>query len=447
MTAAASNDQSAHDVASKAGTTVLEDNAGAVQQQQQQQRGSKELHIAPMLNYSTREFSQLMRILSKHLTLWTEMVVDETVAHSPNLDEHLAYDESQHPIVCQIGGNSPELCGEATSIVMERCGYDEINLNIDCPSERVSGKREFGACLMKKAELAKQIIAEMQANAPLSESRVSVKCRIGVDEWDDLEFAADFIRTLQPVCSRFYLHARKCVLGGLMNARQNRSVPPLNYPRVYALCDMFPDCQFWINGGIRTLEEAKLIAHGWNFGCGSISSDNNENGAQYQKEEQNSNHQVPCAICNLPYGSCTQPPVIAPFNLKGCMMGRAAMDDPCLFNNADKYFFDEEKIHAQPGGRFWPNIVSGWRRHIQEGAVIVTKGSHLNIPRQKLPMSKIIAQYVPRFMAQNRSIQNSHLLVQMRTMWRMSEAKMARTRRRQKAKRKGTRRGPKCHRR
>ena len=226
MTAAASNDQSAHDVASKAGTTVLEDNAGAVQQQQQQQqqRGSKELHIAPMLNYSTREFRQLMRILSKHLTLWTEMVVDETVAHSPNLDEHLAYDESQHPIVCQIGGNSPELCGEATSIVMERYGYDEINLNIDCPSERVSGKREFGACLMKKAELAKQIIAEMQANAPLSESRVSVKSRIGVDEWDDLEFAADFIRTLQPVCSRFYLHARKCVLGGLMNARQNRSV-------------------------------------------------------------------------------------------------------------------------------------------------------------------------------------------------------------------------------
>lgn len=340
MTAAASNDQSlssepAH-VVSKAGIAVLKDNAV---QQQQQQHGSKELHIAPMLNYSTREFRQLMRILSKHLTLWTEMVVDETVAHSPNLDEHLAYDESQHPIVCQIGGNSPELCGEATSIVLERYGYDEINLNIDCPSERVSGKREFGACIMQKAELAKQIIAEMQANAPSSASRVSVKCRIGVDEWDDLEFAADFIRTLQPVCNRFYLHARKCVLGGLMNARQNRSVPPLNYPRVYALCDMFPDCQFWINGGIRTLEEAKLIAHGWKFGCGSITSDDDESGAQYHKEEQNC-HQVPCAICNLPYGSCTQPPVIAPINLKGCMMGRAAMDDPCLFHNADKYFFD-----------------------------------------------------------------------------------------------------------
>lgn len=333
MTASASNDQ-VH-LVSKAGAAVLDDNSGAVQQQQQ--HGSKELHIAPMLNYSTRELRQLMRILSKHLTLWTEMVVDETLAHSPNLDEHLAYDESQHPIVCQIGGNSPELCGKATSIVLERYGYDEINLNIDCPSERVSGKREFGACLMKKAELAKQIVGEMQTNAPSSASKVSVKCRIGVDEWDDLEFAADFIRTLRPVCNRFYLHARKCVLGGLMSARQNRSVPPLNYPRVYALCDMFPDCQFWINGGIRTLEAAKRIAYGWDGGCSSIANDYNENGARYQQKC----HQVPCTLCNLPYGSCTQPPVIAPNNLRGCMVGRAAMDDPCLFYNADKYFFDK----------------------------------------------------------------------------------------------------------
>ena len=305
-------------------------------------KNSKELHIAPMLNYSTREFRQLMRILSKRLTLWTEMVVDETVAHAPKLDEHLAYDESQHPIVCQIGGNSPQSCGEATSIVLERYGYDEVNLNIDCPSERVSGKREFGACLMKKAELAKQIVAEMQANAPSSASKVSVKCRIGVDEWDDLEFAAEFIRALQPVCQRFYLHARKCVLGGLMNARQNRSVPPLNYPRVYALCDMFPDCLFWINGGIRTLEEAKLIAYGWKGGCSSINNNEYENGGRYQEEEEEHPcHQVPCALCNLPFGSCTQPPVIAPFNLKGCMMGRAAMDDPCLFYNADRYYFGE----------------------------------------------------------------------------------------------------------
>jgi tRNA-dihydrouridine synthase A len=297
--------------------------------------GNKELHIAPMLNYSTREFRQLMRILSTRLTLWTEMVVDETIAHATKLDEHLAYDDMQHPIVCQIGGNSPRLCGKATSIVLERYGYDEVNLNIDCPSERVSGRREFGACLMKKAKLAREIVGEMQANAPPS-AFVSVKCRIGVDDWDSLDFAADFIRTLQPVCQRFYLHARKCVLGGIMNARQNRSVPPLDYPRVYALCDMFPDCHFWINGGIRTLEEARLIVYGWKGGCSTICDAEND----ANRKQQNC-HQVPCAICNLPYGSCTQPPVVAPSNLRGCMLGRAAMDDPSLFYNADKYFFGE----------------------------------------------------------------------------------------------------------
>lgn len=306
---------------------------------QHQRHVNKELHIAPMLNYSTREFRQLIRILSERVTLWTEMVVDETVAHSPNLDEHLAYDSTQHPIVCQIGGNSPQLCGKATSIVLEQFGYDEVNLNIDCPSERVSGKREFGACLMKKAELARRIVAEMQTNAPSLASKVSVKCRIGVDDLDDLEFAAEFIRTLQPVCQRFYLHARKCVLGGLMNARQNRSVPPLNYPRVFSLCHMFPDCLFWINGGIKSIDEARMIAYGWNGGCKSIDAD--------AKDAHQVNHQVPCTLCNLPYGSCTQPPVVAPANLRGVMMGRAAMDDPCLFYNADKYFFNEPSNPCQ----------------------------------------------------------------------------------------------------
>ncbi|KAL7537469.1 hypothetical protein ACHAXR_007842 [Thalassiosira sp. AJA248-18] len=284
-----------------------------------------------MLNYSTREFRQLLRILSKRAVLWTEMVVDETVQHASNLDDHLAYDEEQHPIICQIGGNSPDLCGRATSVVLEQYGYDEVNLNIDCPSERVSTKREFGAILMKKAQLAADIVREMQSSADAAalqtpSTKVSVKCRIGVDDLDDLEFAADFIRTLRPVCRRFYLHARKCVLNGLMNARQNRSVPPLNYPRVYDLCRMFPDCEFWINGGIRTLEDAKLIAYGSNL----------------NEDKHLHRHIVPCKLCNMPNGSCIEPPLPAPANLRGCMMGRAAMDDPCLFYDVDRYFYGEK---------------------------------------------------------------------------------------------------------
>mmetsp|Transcript_25538 Transcript_25538/g.43599 ORF Transcript_25538/g.43599 Transcript_25538/m.43599 type:complete len:533 (+) Transcript_25538:139-1737(+) len=310
----------------------------------QVEQHKKELHIAPMLNYSTREFRQLLRILSRRAVLWTEMVVDETVAHVSNLDEHLGFEPNTHPIVCQIGGNSPELCGGATSVVLEKYGYDECNLNIDCPSERVSGKREFGAVLMKKAELAKEIVKEMQnkANIPANgtssnNNKVSIKCRIGVDDLDDLEFAAQFIETLQPVCKRFYLHARKCVLNGLMNARQNRSVPPLNYPRVYDLCRMFPDCDFWINGGIKKLEDARHIAYGTRV---TAFSEDEENDAK--KCDAQNLHQVPCQLCSIPNGSCIEPPTVAPSNLRGVMMGRAAIDDPCLFHDVDRYFFNED---------------------------------------------------------------------------------------------------------
>jgi tRNA-dihydrouridine synthase A len=283
----------------------------------------KELHIAPMLHVSTREFRALLRILSKRAVLWTEMIVDETLAYAENREEHLA-SPSVPPkdAVCQIGGNSPELCGQAAALVAAY-GYKEVNLNIDCPSERVSGQREFGACLMKKAQLSKQILQAMATSSPLP---VSVKCRVGVDQWDDLEFAAAFIQALQPVCRRFYLHARKCVLGGVCNARANRSVPPLNYPRVYQLCRRFPDCQFWINGGIRSIQEAKRILQGREGPCCSLVKDG---------------HAVPCDLCNLPYGSCCEPPARAPSNLRGCMMGRAAFDHPCLFWDVDRSFYGE----------------------------------------------------------------------------------------------------------
>ncbi len=214
-------------------------------------RQDKELHIAPMLDYSKREFRKLFSILSTRLVLWTDMVVDETVAHSETLDDILEPDRDLPNVqICQIGGNSPDLCGNATRVVELEYGYDEVNLNIDCPSDRVSGEREFGAALMKKVETAYNVLESMENSK--TNKPVSIKCRIGVDDFDDLEFICGFIEQLQPVCRRFYLHARKCVLNGLFSARQNRSVPPINYPRVYALCRRFPDVDIWINGGIRS---------------------------------------------------------------------------------------------------------------------------------------------------------------------------------------------------
>ena len=305
----------------------------------------KELHIAPMLNYSTREFRQLFRILSSQLILWTEMVVDDTIANATNLDAHLGYDVNTNAcsttssnktrrLVCQIGGSAPELCGPAAAVVCLQYQYHEINLNVDCPSDRVtSGQREFGASLMKQATRTANVLQSMQQHVG-TEKHVSIKCRIGVDEWDSLEFMVKFIQTLQPVCRRFYLHARKCILGGRMNARQNRSVPPLNYPRIYELCRLFPDCDFWINGGIHTLKHAKQIVYG-TIHNNTDTHCNNGNHAERKPLQ----HSVPCSLCAAPYGSCIAPPSRVPHNLRGCMMGRAAMEDPCLFADVDRYFY------------------------------------------------------------------------------------------------------------
>lgn len=302
-------------------------------------RKAKSLHIAPMLNYSNREFRQLLRILTKKAVLWTEMVVDSTIANAKNLEDHLGYDSTQHPIICQIGGNDPEMCGKAT-VVIERYGYDAIDLNIDCPSSRVSGDFEFGAVLLKKVDTAMAVVKAMKENSS-NNLPISIKTRVGVDDLDDLDFIAGFIKKMTPVCKRFFIHARKCILSGLMNARQNRSVPPLNYPRVYELCKLFPDCEFWINGGIHTLKEAKLISYGLitlnhSHSCAYV----DELQSQSDRQQQ---HSVPCSLCNTKNGSCTSPPIVAPSNLMGCMLGRAAIDDPCMFFDTDVYFYGEKE--------------------------------------------------------------------------------------------------------
>ena len=286
----------------------------------------KELHVAPMLDYSKREFRKLFSILSTRLVVWTDMVVDETIAHTERLEDILERDKDlPNKQICQIGGNSDELCGKATQVVELIYGYDEVNLNIDCPSDRVSQEREFGAILMKNIDKAYTVLESMQNNISSDrKTHISIKCRVGVDDWDDLDFISNFIERLFPVCKRFYLHARKCVLNGLFSARQNRSVPPINYPRVYALCRKFPNVEFWINGGIKNLVQAKKICYG---------SRNPDHCHDYHFE-------LPCSQCQLPHGSCMVPPYeVVPSNLRGCMLGRVAIDNPSIFWDADRYFY------------------------------------------------------------------------------------------------------------
>ena len=263
------------------------------------------------------------------------MMVDETLVHTPNLDSHLQFDKRLHPMICQIGGRSPQDCAEATRRV-QSYGFSHVNLNIDCPSSRVAGKRQFGAVLMKieQRDTTRQVIESMvsaaaaaAADSSCSSSCISIKTRVGIDNDDSLDFIHEFITDMvQMGCRYFVLHARKCLLGGLLTPAQNRLVPPLNYPRVYALCRAFPECTFVLNGGIPGLQQAKALV---------------VDGAPLQDEQ--GEHSVPCPICNVPNGSCTAPPDVVPPNLKGCMMGRAAMDNPSLFWDVDRYFYGSEK--------------------------------------------------------------------------------------------------------
>eukprot|EP00978_Attheya_sp_CCMP212_P008346 scaffold19638_cov48-Attheya_sp.AAC.1 len=336
----------------------------------------KELHIAPMLDVSTREFRQLMRILSKRSIIWTEMVVDETLAFCEDPDHHLGLDEETGPLICQLGGNHATWSGAAVRLICERYSqYTELNFNMDCPSQRVSGQRQFGAVLMKQVDTAIHVLQEMKTQAAsccFSEGStgktngriiISVKTRIGIDDWDDWDFLVSFISRLTHVCQRFYMHGRKCLLQGL-NPAQNRSVPPLNYPWVYRLCHLFPHCDFYLNGGIHTLRDAKCIAYGTALPVSpplsSLSSpsllipsphpssahgdnDTNRSTCRSWNRDRMEEHQVPCQVCQTSNGSCTAPPLEAPGNLRGVMMGRAAMDDPAQFWDVDRYMFGDDK--------------------------------------------------------------------------------------------------------
>ena len=202
-------------------------------------QGEKSLHIAPMIRVSNREFRQLIRILSKRCVLWTEMVVDETIYYCSRsksstpgainrekVDIHLDYDKSiEHPIVCQIGGINPVHTAFTSKLVTEEYCYDEVSLNMGCPSDRVSGKG-FGAVLMKQGDRACELVRSLRENC--RNVPISVKLRIGVDDDEEFEFIRNLIQRLHVAgCDKFYMHARKVHLKGL-NPAQNRIVPPVS---------------------------------------------------------------------------------------------------------------------------------------------------------------------------------------------------------------------------
>ena len=204
-----------------------------------------------MMEWTDRHCRFFHRQLSRHALLYTEMVTSAAIIHGKR-EKLLGFDPAEHPVALQIGGSDPRQLAEAARIG-EAFGYDEINLNVGCPSDRVQAGR-FGACLMAEPALVAECVAAMRAAVSVP---VTVKCRIGIDDQDSEADLSRFVETVAGAgCATFIVHARKAWLHGL-SPRENRDVPPLDYERVRRLKASRPDLAIILNGGIKTVDEAK----------------------------------------------------------------------------------------------------------------------------------------------------------------------------------------------
>ncbi len=210
------------------------------------------LAVAPMMDWTDRHCRYFHRLLSPSARLFTEMVTTGAIIHGDK-PRHLDFSREEHPVVLQLGGGDPDDLTRSAEIA-QQWGYDEVNLNVGCPSDRVQ-KNKIGACLMLEPELVRQCISAMMASVDIP---VSVKCRLGVDEHDSYDDLHKFIETVaQSGCEQFIVHARKAWLHGL-SPKANREVPSLKYEWVYKLKKDMPELGITINGGIRDLDAVRI---------------------------------------------------------------------------------------------------------------------------------------------------------------------------------------------
>ena len=211
----------------------------------------RRLAVAPMLDWTDRHERFFLRLITRRALLYTEMISTGALLYGDRLG-FLAFDRVEHPVAFQLGGSEPKALVECARLV-ENQGYDEVNLNCGCPSERVRLGR-FGACLMAEPELVAICVRAMRRAVSIP---VTVKTRVGVDEHDSYDDLARFVRTVADAgCETFIVHARKAWLKGL-SPKQNREVPPLRYDMVRRLKEDFPRLAIILNGGIKTLEQVR----------------------------------------------------------------------------------------------------------------------------------------------------------------------------------------------
>jgi tRNA-U16,U17-dihydrouridine synthase len=206
--------------------------------------------VAPMMDWTDRHCRYFYRLMSKQAQLYTEMITSKAILHGDK-KRLLDYHKDEHPLVLQLGGSDPSEMAQCAKISQD-WGYDEVNINAGCPSDRVQSG-SFGACLMNTPQVVAQCVEAMKQASDLP---ITLKSRIGVDDMESYEELANFITTVEQAgCDTFIIHARKAWLKGL-SPKENRTVPPLNYDWVYQIKQDFPELTIGINGGINCLEDA-----------------------------------------------------------------------------------------------------------------------------------------------------------------------------------------------
>lgn len=213
---------------------------------------NRRFSTAPMMDWSNKHCRYFWRLLTKESLLYTEMVTTGAVIHGDR-QRFLDYNDIEHPLALQLGGSDPKQLAQCARYAQE-WGYDEVNLNVGCPSDRVQNNR-IGACLMDSPDLVADCIKAMQDACDID---VTIKHRIGIDDLDSYEHLHHFVKTVAATgCKTFIVHARKAILSGL-SPKENREIPPLQYPLVYRLKHDFPELEIIINGGIQTHADIAL---------------------------------------------------------------------------------------------------------------------------------------------------------------------------------------------
>lgn len=275
---------------------------------------NRKLSIAPMMGHTDQHFRYFMRIISPHALLYTEMITTGALIHGDR-QRFLEHNSAEHPLAIQLGGSDPEALATC-AVIAEEAGYDEVNLNVGCPSDRVqSGK--FGACLMAEPELVAASVAKMSQRVNIP---ITVKTRIGIDDKDSYEELTAFIDCVQEAgCNSFIVHARKAWLNGL-SPKENREIPPLQYTSVYQLKKDFPKLEFIINGGFTTQDSIV---------------------EQY-------------------------------VHVDGVMVGRAAYQNPYLLARLEAILFD---VETQPASRY--EILEKFMQYVQQNLDAGTSLAHI----------------------------------------------------------------------